>query len=201
MRIDSNLIEIQIASLDRLRVRRGLEVIERETCIRFYGGLNQADDDFIVSFFPNYVRIVDDGGCWSHVGMMGGEQELSLSPGCVHENVVQHEFIHAAGFMHMQIREDRDSFIRINYDNIREDDWWIFERLRRGTHLSFDTSYDFSSCMHYEAYTFGINPRIPTIFTIDPQFQNRLGSGDSGPSDDDIRRLNRMYQCTNVRLN
>ena len=26
----------------------------------------------------NYVKVIKDGGCWSQIGMVGGEQSLSL---------------------------------------------------------------------------------------------------------------------------
>ena len=26
----------------------------------------------------NYVKVIKDGGCWSYIGMSGGEQEISL---------------------------------------------------------------------------------------------------------------------------
>lgn len=35
-----------------------------------------------VSADTNWISIVDDGGCWSYVGMTKGMQELSLSQGC-----------------------------------------------------------------------------------------------------------------------
>lgn len=64
--------------------------------------------------------------CNSYVGMIGGEQLVSLDTGCFACNsdgvcvkgVVIHEFMHAAGFYHEQSRTDRDRFITINYDNI-----------------------------------------------------------------------------------
>ena len=34
--------------------------------------------------YPNYVRFTDAGGCWSMVGMQGGQQTISLGAGCTH---------------------------------------------------------------------------------------------------------------------
>ena len=54
---------------------------------------------------------------------MGGKQVLSLADGCwrsVKEpGTVQHEFLHALGFIHEQSRPDRDKFVTINTKNIQ----------------------------------------------------------------------------------
>jgi hypothetical protein len=115
-------------------------------------------------------------------------------------NTIQHEFIHAAGFMHMHGREDRDAYVRINTGNIQPIWLSAFRKENQGQYNSFNTPYDYRSIMHYTAYTFAINYNIPTIYTYDQQYQNSLGMGyNNGPTIDDFRRLNRMYQCTNVK--
>ena len=44
------------------------------------------------------MRIINDAGCYSNVGMTGGAQILSLqSNGCVYVGTVAHELIHALG--------------------------------------------------------------------------------------------------------
>ena len=56
--------------------------------------------------------------CWSFIGKGGGMQPLSLGDGCWSTGTVQHEFMHALGFVHEQSRPDRDQYVKINYTNI-----------------------------------------------------------------------------------
>jgi hypothetical protein len=60
--------------------------------------------------------------CNSWIGMINrGAQDLSLDDGCVSRNypgIVLHELMHAAGFFHEHTRPDRDSFVRIDFNNI-----------------------------------------------------------------------------------
>merc|ERR1712243_488187 len=46
----------------------------------------------------NYVVFFSGGGCYSQVGMVGGEQKISLGSGCTRVGTVMHEMMHALGF-------------------------------------------------------------------------------------------------------
>ena len=115
----------------------------------------------------NYVWVTKDEGCYSYLGKVTGRQTLSLQgfigqTGCYWEGIIVHEFIHAIGFLHEQSRPDRDSFIQINFENIRDEKFKPnFDRA--DSSLTFGTQYDGKSVMHYGRNAFSIDPNKDTI--------------------------------------
>jgi Tectonin domain/Astacin (Peptidase family M12A) len=100
---------------------------------------------------PNYVRFTDDGGCWSLVGMQGGEQTISLGPECSIGNA-KHEIGHAIGLWHEQSREDRDLFVTIHWEHIEDGMAANFnQHITDGDDLG---AYDYGSIMHYPRNAF-----------------------------------------------
>jgi hypothetical protein len=94
-------------------IKEGMKMIESKTCIRF---IERTDQE-------NWIRIQSLDGCWSELGkfVKKGPQSLSLEkPGCIYRHIVAHEFIHALGFHHEQVRPDRDDFVEVLYQNIIE---------------------------------------------------------------------------------
>ena len=66
------------------------------------------------------------GGCFSAVGRQeGGPTRINLDlddPGCTSITTIQHEVMHALGFIHEHQRPDRDAFIKINKTVIQDDE-------------------------------------------------------------------------------
>jgi hypothetical protein len=114
------------------------------------------------------------------------------------------------------LSSDRDNYIRINWNNIKEGGKANFEQIQ--THISmFGTQYDYGSIMHYSRKAFAIDKRYDTIEPLKRarNMGQRNGEALSGilqliifrlPSDlcvcaiagmteGDIIRLNRMYKC------
>ena len=58
--------------------------------------------------------------CWSYLGMLGGEQRISIGRGCEYKGIIQHEIFHALGRVHEQSRPDRDQYVTINFHNVEE---------------------------------------------------------------------------------
>ena len=75
--------------------------------------------------------------------------------GCWFETTVVHEFIHAFGFHHEQVRPDRDNYVEIIFENIPEDSVSQFN-LFTGS-LTFGVDYDGYSVMHYGSKAFTTN--------------------------------------------
>lgn len=113
--------------------------MESRLCIRFVPRTTQLD----------YVDIISGTGCYSSVGRRGGRQELSLQRnGCMRKGTIQHELIHALGFMHMQSHTDRDNFVRIIYENIPGGTTNNnFLKYSSTTINNMNTPYDFLSVM------------------------------------------------------
>ena len=127
-------------------------------CIEFF------DDTFKQSYESKYILVrntneagVYEGGCWSLVGFSNPVtyQNLNLGAGCVSNAVVQHEFLHALGFLHEQSRPDRDDHIEILWDNILPEmhsQFWKMPDHEWDPNLK--EHYDVKSVLHYEGWAF-----------------------------------------------
>ncbi|KAM4602972.1 low choriolytic enzyme-like [Polymixia lowei] len=170
------------SSREKALITRGLESFSSVSCIRFrpYGHGDQ-----------EWISIESRSGCYSYVGRQGGGQVVSLSrQGCLYHSTVQHELLHALGFNHEQTRSDRDNHIRVYWENIINDMKYNFNKIDT---LNQGTPYDYNSVMQYERYAFSKNNR-PTMVPI-PDTSAPLGQA-TQMSQNDIDRLNRLYQCS-----
>lgn len=145
------------------------------------------------SQYPNYVRIFRGDGCWSYVGMRGGKQDLSLADGCGFGATV-HELGHAWGLWHEQSREDRDSYVTINWPNIQAGREHNFnQHIADGDDIG---PYDYGSIMHYGMYAFSKNG-LPTI--VPKQAGATIGQR-SGLSAGDISAVHHIYRTLHYNL-
>jgi hypothetical protein len=143
-----------------------------------------ADIVFIVrTTESNFIHIRNSDAdsspsCSSSVGMVGGMQIMNLASGCLSNYSVHHELAHALGYWHEQSAADRDNYITINWDNIKDDKDHNFDIKSGGEYYG---PYDFDSVMHYGQYAFTTGFPKTTIDVKDPwadEWQSKIGQRD-----------------------
>ncbi|XP_017320935.2 low choriolytic enzyme [Ictalurus punctatus] len=104
--------------------------------------------------------------------------------GCVYHKTVRHELLHALGFDQEQTRSDRDSYIRVGWENIQSGMEHNFNKIAT---LNQGTPYDYNSVMQYHRTAFSKNGQ-PTMIPI-PNANVSFGQA-TQMSQNDIARLN-----------
>ncbi|KJH52412.1 astacin [Dictyocaulus viviparus] len=90
-----------------------MDAIAENTCIQFNPRKNEKD----------YVNIRNQvgEGCFSSIGMEGGEQSLDLEASflgsCMSYNIIIHELLHTVGLDHEHSRHDRDNYVKVHLEN------------------------------------------------------------------------------------
>lgn len=172
-----------------------MNTIERQTCLRFFHHSSQSD----------YIRFTShsEDGCSSHIGRRGGEQEITLGPGCNNTGIIIHEIGHALALWHEHTRPDRDSYVRILSNNVEEERRHNFNK-RNSFEVDYQgTTYDYDSVMHYVRNAFGSPSGSTTLEVTNNAEYTRQGRPVLGPntktelSSKDATQLNRMYNCPN----
>ncbi|KAI3376780.1 hypothetical protein L3Q82_000375 [Scortum barcoo] len=170
---------------ERNTIIQGLRSFAQSTCIRFTP-LNRQGD---------FVDIQSRSGCFSFIGRRGGGQVVSLCrQGCVFQQIIQHELLHALGFNHEQTRSDRDEHVRILLENVIPGMEFNFRQIQT---RNLGTPYDYNSVMHYGRFAFSRN-RQPTIIPI-PNSNVPIGRA-TQMSPNDILRVNRLYGCNTTAV-
>ncbi|KAK7877698.1 hypothetical protein WMY93_031585 [Mugilogobius chulae] len=159
---------------EKQKIVSALKEIEAKTCVWFY---------HISSWMTWYLQHL-------YIYPGDGSQKVSLSQnGCLTTKIIQHEMLHALGFAHEHSRSDRDDYVRVQTQNIREGLENNFDKYDTN---NLQTPYDFNSIMQYNNYAFSKN-RSPTLVAIaDPNM--RFGYA-TEMSDNDVLRVNRLYSC------
>ncbi|XP_039291931.1 zinc metalloproteinase nas-13 [Nilaparvata lugens] len=196
------------------RIKKAMAEIENSSCVKFKE-YSEGDKDYVL--IEN-----DESGCWSYIGRIGSRQKLNLNreEGCLTHDTIIHEFLHALGFHHQQSASNRDDYVTIHWENIKEkgclfkirSPYYIiccqysisdndsmdpknnFKVMKEWKVTDFGVGYDYDSVMHYSRCAFSKNDK-PTITTVEEGV--KIGQRDR-LSDKDKMKLNIMYNCNKV---
>ncbi|XP_042564960.1 meprin A subunit beta-like isoform X3 [Clupea harengus] len=164
-------------------ILRAFEQFRLKTCVDFRPRRSESQ----------FISVEKHQGCWSYVGKKSTGQTLSIGTYCDHIAVVEHEFLHALGFLHEQSRYDREDYITINWDNIRQGMDYNFDKYGKAITSTMGTPYDYWSVMHSSKTAFS-NNNGSSIATKDPRFEDVIGQH-LEMSFYDALELNRRYDC------
>ncbi|KAF1376440.1 hypothetical protein PFLUV_G00211520 [Perca fluviatilis] len=178
--LTTTILRMNNDNTDISEIQPAMKGFESNTCIRF---IPRQSQEAYLSLEPTY-------GCASLMGRTGDIQVVSLQRfGCVSLGIIQHELLHALGFYYEHTRSDRDNYIKINWDNIDQD--FVYDFQKQDTN-NLNTTYDYSSIMHYGRSAFA-KPGFDSLTPI-PDSSVPIGQTD-GMSKINILRVNRLYQC------
>lgn len=162
-----------------------IRAVAHVTCVKFVRRTNQ--------FKYVSVRTSFDEDCRSTIGKKR-RNRIWLGKLCKLGDV-EHELLHTIGLYHEQSRPDRDNYIKINWDNIREDKKHNFDKCKN-CHTQ-GLPYDLHSLMHYGRTAWSKDGKSRTIDLRDPQSSfniNRMGQK-NGITELDAAAVNQLYQC------
>ncbi|PIO68481.1 astacin [Teladorsagia circumcincta] len=132
-----------ITVVRRQYVRTVLKYLQQRTCLSFIENASA----------PKRIKVIAGSGCYSYVGMIGGEQELSLAGGCMNVGAVAHEFTHALGSVHTHMRDDRDTYVTVNLTYVAAHNQNNFVKYAKTIN---HVPYEYGSYMHYTGHSRGI---------------------------------------------
>ena len=163
-----------------------LEEISQQTAVNFYivDSANLPKD--YIMFIPSEDK------CASYLGRIGGQQPIFLKEDCGPKEI-RHEALHALGFVHEQSRKDRDQYVKINWENIKEgfeNQFDIVPDVYLEHYRGFVFSFDYESVMLYSPLHF---TKSQNLKTIESTTNKEIVPKQDGLSDVDIQRINYLY--------
>ncbi|CAF0977680.1 unnamed protein product [Adineta steineri] len=149
----------------------------------------------------NWVTVIDGHGCFSDVGMRntpGSQDVMLLRPNCLTKSLIMHEFLHTLGFDHEQARPDRDTYVKVIYENIQPKYKYAFDKSGTSGFWNLDVAYDYNSVMHYVYNGFSSNC-LPNIVPISKEAQKWRFTMGKNPTmtELDVFKVKKVYGCLN----
>lgn len=158
--------------------------ISSHTCIKFRRTHNRKE--------PHLVIQRSENGCRTTVGFKNKTTDMLLGPKCITERHIQHELLHALGFVHMHSDPNRNKYVKVIYRNIMDGYKHNFQIYRNMVN-DFGVGYDYNSIMHYGSKSFSRNGKD----TIVPLKEGVRIRKSPKLSHKDIMKLNRVY-CSDI---
>jgi len=124
--------------------------------------------------------------CITNIGMYKSTLELINTQS---NKTIKHELGHAIGLHHEHQREDRNKYVKILWDNIKESKYRNFAIVKDDLIPENLFEYDKKSIMHYSPFAFSINGK-DTIKSIDGAFYDFFGVA---VTDIDIQKIQHLY--------
>uniref|UniRef100_A0A182PKC2 Metalloendopeptidase n=1 Tax=Anopheles epiroticus TaxID=199890 RepID=A0A182PKC2_9DIPT len=152
-----------------------LNLLSSVSCVKFVQRTSE----------PHYLAITNKPGtgCWADTGRQPrGPTYLNLPQQCTKRpGTVLHELLHVLGFLHQHTRPDRDRYVCVVYENIRQHPvaLYNYEIVHPWTGLAYPLPYDFESIMHYTPEMYSVAAgRLPTMIPRRPYRTVPIGQRD-----------------------
>jgi ssRNA-specific RNase YbeY (16S rRNA maturation enzyme) len=168
-------------------IHGAMKEIEKKTCITFHERTDEKD-------YVLMLKVLGDG-CYSATGRHGGMQKLNLDPRkCIQHGKIVHELLHVVGFHHEHQRPDRNKYVEILWDNIKDDCKDQFDILSAPVSYLKGFPYDSDSVLHYGPISFFLakdeDKPVLRPKKHDPNMGQRVGMTAL-----DATKVNLLYNC------
>jgi hypothetical protein len=156
--------------------------------------------DECCSEFPSILVQSSQSGCFSMIGQVSGQagyekssQPLNLGTNCEIKGIAAHEIAHALGMLHEMARNDRNLYLNVRKQHVKDGFMNNFENT---SNAYTGTSFDFLSLMMYGAYHFSKDGEMTTL-PHDKRLVPIMGQRE-GFSELDVLHLGNMYGCVDT---
>ncbi|XP_061722714.1 uncharacterized protein LOC133529107 [Cydia pomonella] len=185
--IDSNTYDTFLAE----KITKAFDNFEQSTCIRLQR-LRERPTDKESLQNVQWLYITNPSGTRqcvhsNEMKTISGVQWVVFGYDCMSEGQIMHEVMHILGFSHEHVREDRDQYISVMWDNIKPGYKKFFEIKRRPAILS-SLPYDYASVLHYPPRAFSKNGKYTLVAESGIDFGQRVGL-----SEIDIEKVSMIF--------
>jgi len=171
-------------------IKEPMRDIESHTCIKFVNRRSESE----------YLNIqTDRAACSAQVGMQTGINQMNLADACYDYPTIALNLLYALGLYPENNRNDRDTYVEINNENLRGLNQRKFEKASQAPAV-LETPYDFRSLTHFPEQAFGIK-KGPRDWTIRAKKTPTTQLGNNKISSGDFQKLNALYCGGSSRRN